>query len=276
MTTLRFYSQNGEDCLLWQFFEQKPTGFFVDVGAFDGVYLSNSLSFEQQGWRGLCLEPLPESYQWCAHNRQATTLQVACVGDANQSETTFYREPLGTLSGLQRDEQREADVTRRLAKHGLTFKGFEAITVPTRTLTALLDEHLPANVPLDFVSIDVEGTELDVLAGFDLKRYQPRVIVIEANDAAMRDAISAALRPYGYRLGRRVQQNFFYVRHRADRRRLRRVSVDCELEALQHPKGPEYTSAGVAARRRVSFTAMTPRDRAREWLRHHLRRAQGR
>ncbi len=58
----RYYSQYGEDFILWNFFDYKEHGFFIDVGAFDGKHLSNTLSFEEHGWKGICIEPVSEYF----------------------------------------------------------------------------------------------------------------------------------------------------------------------------------------------------------------------
>ena len=61
----RYYSQYGEDFILWNFFDYKEHGFFIDVGAFDGKHLSNTLSFEEHGWKGICIEPVSEYFKLC-------------------------------------------------------------------------------------------------------------------------------------------------------------------------------------------------------------------
>jgi hypothetical protein len=76
-----FYSQNGEDYLLSQFFNLKNDGFFIDIGAFDGIHLSNSYTFEKKGWRGICVEANPKYFEICKENRpKSICLNLACVG----------------------------------------------------------------------------------------------------------------------------------------------------------------------------------------------------
>jgi len=57
---VEFYSQNGEDFLLWSLFKGRKSGFYIDIGAFDGIHLSNSYYFEKNGWDGVCVEAHPE------------------------------------------------------------------------------------------------------------------------------------------------------------------------------------------------------------------------
>ena len=238
----RYFSQNGEDYLLWNLSEYKETGFYVDVGAFDGVHLSNSFSFEQQGWSGICIEPHPTYFQLCKQSRPgALCLNVACVGSDDVDRTEFYVEKLGLLSGIQGD--REDDIRARYKKRGLKFKGFKRITVPAATLGAILTKHVPPETEIDFISIDVEGTELEVLQGINLSQFRPRVIVIEANSEQARNSINEHMvQLNGYVEARRLPVNILYTRDAKDADALRAISVDCLFERVLHPLGKKYTA----------------------------------
>ncbi len=241
MTPIRFYGQHGEDCLLWSFFGQRSTGFYVDVGAFDGRYVSNTYAFEQQGWRGICIEPHPASFALLRQMRTAVCINAACVASDETASVTLYTEKLGFLSGL--DADRTEDVRRRYQKRGLVFDQFQAVEVPALTLNAALQTHLPPHTALDFISLDVEGTELEVLRGLDLHRYRPRVLVIEANTAQDRETLSAYLATFGYSFARRREVNTFYVRDADDIDRLRALRIDCSIEPTPHPFGEHLTPA---------------------------------
>ena len=106
----KYYSQLGEDCLLAQFFHFKERGFFVDVGAFDGVYLSNSYCFEQLGWSGVCVEALPEYFELCVNNRsRSKCYQAACL-DRGRGMVEFRTDRSGLFSGVSTDENFAANV----------------------------------------------------------------------------------------------------------------------------------------------------------------------
>jgi FkbM family methyltransferase len=229
----RFYSQNGEDALLWQVFDQERPGFFVDVGAFDGVHLSNTLSFEEKGWDGLCIEAHPGMAKLCSENRRVRCIHAACVGDSTLRSVSFTIETLGLLSGREVDED---ELRRRYNGRGLPFRGTQTITVPAVTLNALLNG---APNP-DLLSIDVEGTEMDVIRGLDLDRYRPRTMVIEANNPADGNQMRKYLRRFGYRQARSLKQNLFFAATRRDVNALRRP-VRCLIEANLHPAGETFT-----------------------------------
>jgi FkbM family methyltransferase len=234
-----YFSQRGEDALLDEFFQFKPSGYFVDVGAFDGVHLSNSYAFERQGWSGLCVEAAPAYFELCKKNRpRSRCVNFACVGAADRVDVEFHFEPGGLFSGVSVDEAHVSDVHTR---NQVPFKGFEIIRVPSATLDSLLGDSV---AEIDFVSIDVEGSELDVLAGFDLERYKPRVLLIEANTAEERKALDIHLAPRGYRYARSITWNHFYVRNEEDRRALRAITVSAKLEHPLHPLGTVHGRFG--------------------------------
>jgi FkbM family methyltransferase len=243
---MRFYSQNGEDCLLWALFD--APGFYVDVGAFDGVHLSNSLSFEEQGWDGICVEAHPEMFELCRRARNATCVQAACVGDPALKSVSFQIEKLGLLSGQAVDE---ADLRLRYKRRGLPYEGIKTITVPAVTLTNLLEG---TSRDVDFISIDVEGTEMDVLHGLDLRMYRPRALVVEANHRAEGTRMQRYLRRFGYRLARTIRQNLFFTASRSDARKLR-GPIECFIEPNLHPLGLRYTLPEARERRSVRIPA---------------------
>jgi len=270
--THRYYSQYGEDFLLWSVFGDRPTGFFVDVGAFDGVMFSNTLSFEQAGWRGVCVEAHPTYFEQCRQARPGSIcLHAACVGDAASPEITFYADELGLFSGVL--EGREAELTRRYSwLGGQGFQGFARVQVPAMTLNQILDAHLPARTRIDFVSLDVEGSELDVLRGFDLARYRPRVLLLEANSPQAGEALSAYLAEHGgYRPARQLGVNLAYASERSVLRKLQRAVVDCHLEPQVHPLAAQYPKFDRRAPRRV-FSAAPASNSLAAKVQRRLRR----
>lgn len=250
----RYFSQNGEDYLLWAVLGDRTDGFYVDVGAFDGVYLSNSYSFELAGWRGVCIEPLPAFYERCRAARPgAACVHAACVADPAVQHVELYVEEMGLLSGL--DPEREAELRERYERRGLEWKGFERVQVPAFALTAILEQHAPAGTAIDFISVDVEGAELDVLRGLDLDRYAPRLLVIEANTLEAERILTDFLGAAGFHRARRVGENVVFCRDRGDVQRAREVAVDCRLEPMTHPLGGDWTIPGYAAGKQVHLAA---------------------
>jgi FkbM family methyltransferase len=249
---IKYYGQEGEDALLWQIFKSKRDGFFIDAGAFDGKYLSNSFSFELEGWSGICVEAIPEFFEMCRRNRpRSISIHAACVAPGQGSTVQFEREPLGLLSGIRAHET--PDLEGRYRARGMMFPGFTRIEVPARTLDEILAEHPPPASGIDFLSIDVEGTELDVLRGFD---NIARVVLVEANTAAQETALRGYMAARGYIAARMVGRNLFFVRNAADAAILKTASFTVRTEALEHPLGGRV-SLPHATGKKVRFRPVT-------------------
>jgi len=130
----------------------------------------------------------------------------------------------------------------------------------------------PQDPPIDFVSLDVEGTEIDVLEGFDLGRNQPRLLLVEALTQEALGALDDYLRRFGYMRARTVTCNHFYVLSRSDALKLQCITIDC---ALTVPILPGYGPAGLGTRAwsapttssRIGFVAGKLRQRYRRLLR---------
>ena len=239
-TIYRYYSQYGEDFILWNFFDYKANGFFVDVGAFDGIHLSNTYSFEQQGWKGICVEPNPAIFEFCKKNRpNSFCVNAACVADDKAGEIELYFDTTGLFSGLEIDV--EAD---NIKGHYSTLKkeiASKKEKVKALTLNAII-KQCPADIgAIDFISIDVEGAELDVLKGFDLGTYLPRLILLEASDAEGQKIVTDYLLIYGYMFARKHFINSYFVKDINDIEKINSIEVTCVIEKQIHPMGVDYT-----------------------------------
>lgn len=211
-------AQFGEDSVLWHVFRGRPSGYFVEVGAFDGVILSNTYFLERIGWCGLLVEPILELCQKAAQARpRSRVVNAACSKKGSTGNATFtVANNVPVLSFLSAD----ADHVERCRKEGARLT---EIQVPLRSLDEILmheRQHAPpecspwtANLgwTIDVVSIDTEGCELDVLDGFDLDRFRPRILILE-NDRPAGTAIEPYLAGRGYCKFHRQKINDFYFR----------------------------------------------------------------
>jgi len=181
--------------LVTEFFGEGYRGTFVDVGAADAERNSQTYDLERAGWSGVLIEPRPDCADDLRRVRRAPVFQVAC-SSPQRAGTRMTLNLAGGHSSLN-----DAFVVAGLKSQG-------AITVAVRTLDEVLTE---ANMtaPIDFVSIDVEGHEADVLAGFDLRRWRPRLLVIE--DHVLNLRLHRLMHSLGYKWVRRVDFNGWYV-----------------------------------------------------------------
>jgi len=224
----QYYSQLGEDYILWSLFQtQGEPGFFVEVGALDGLRFSNTYSFEQAGWRGVCVEAHPDYIDLLQRNRPGSRCFFAAAGD-HEGEVTFYTNKRGSLSTL--DPSLEAE----FRKHGKYFTGFEPKVVPMRTLNSILEEA-QTPTPIDIVSIDVEGAEMQVMRGFDLAKFQPRILVLEAMGTDFEQDLAQYMSGQGYAKAKEWNGNIFYCRSESDVTTLSKTAVECIITHLPHP-----------------------------------------
>ena len=254
----RYYSQFGEDYLLWEFFQHQRHGFYVDIGAFDGIHLSNTYSFEQKGWKGICIEPNPVMFALCRENRShSLCLNMACIGSPHLNEVKFYTEEIGLLSTTINTAAKQADIRQRHHNRGLTFNGLREITVKAATLNDILTEHYPDMKQIDFISIDTEGNELDVLEGIDTTRYEPRVFIIEAHAREDENNIASLLHQKGnYRLARKLEENLVFVKTEEDWQKMRQIEINCTIEKQIHPLGEKYSLPRLLEGKKIKIPAL--------------------
>jgi len=205
-----FYSQHGEDFVLRTLFPDQNDGVFVEVGCIDGRRFSNTLHFEHCGWKGLCVEAHAGYIDLLHQNRPGSIIEHAAVGEEDAGEVEFYANSRGSLSTL------DASQEERFKKYGRYFTGFEVQKVPKLTLSTLFARHVMREI--QFLSLDIEGYEVEALRGIDLDRWRPEVFVIESDSPAHRKGIEAILLPAGYRFVTELARNVFYSldpRHRS-------------------------------------------------------------
>jgi FkbM family methyltransferase len=244
MEARHYYSENGEDALLWRLFENEPPGFLLDVGAFDGVYRSASLSFEQAGWTGICVEPHPVFVRLCARNRKKSLcLHAACVAEPKLDRAEFFFEPMGLFSHAGGNGTAPAETG--YAARGMKFPGFAKASVPARTLDRIVSEFVPGDTQIDLLLINVGGNELNVLRGMDFSRRAVRAIVVRAAETESAKHIASYLQERGYVLARQVETDLFFAKTAHDVATLRMAGVQCHITATAHPLGPHASEAAV-------------------------------
>jgi len=224
-----YYGQRGDDFLLWlPFLERETQGYFVEVGALDGKRFSNTYSFEEQGWTGICIEAHADYIDIIKRNRPNSQVVFAAVGDETGT-VTFYANSRGSLSTL------DPTLEERYKKgYGIYFTGFEERQVPMLTLAQILAE---ANAPksIDVLSIDVEGAEMRVLNGMDWEQYQVRVIIIEADGDDVEQELDNFFGQIGYHKARNYHGNGIYCHNADDAHLIAHTPVNGTIIQTPHP-----------------------------------------
>lgn len=178
MSTFQYHSQLGQD--LWVMLQTgfKEHGYFVEIGAANGIEISNTYALEKfLSWKGICVEPVNQVDQ--LRRNRSCIVDDSCVWGASGEKIDFV--PRGLFGGIdsERDKGREG----------------KAVQLETTSLEDLLEKH-DAPRSIDYMSIDTEGTELEIISSCDLNKYDISLLSIEHN--GRRKEMGAYLNKYGY------------------------------------------------------------------------------
>jgi FkbM family methyltransferase len=203
-----FYGQFNPpvDKIIRDYFPDKKTGNCIEVGAVDGISLSNTYHFELNGWNCLCIEPITSYFDTLKLNRKKV-LNYA-ISSTEKDLTDFNLVKLGdnlaAISGLELDK-------RLIDQHvNMGYKPLvEEIKVSTKRLDWCIENFFNYDV-IDFISIDTEGSEMDVLTSFDVNKYNTKLLIIENNFNDL--DIENYLNQKGWVKDKRVEVNDFYVK----------------------------------------------------------------
>ena len=172
-------------------------GFFIEVGANDPRLNSLSYLLERLGWSGILVDPLSACYEKLLQTRpRSRSFHCACVSPDKVGTITLHApDPVSVVATVEKNVD-DFDIEYAFTE-----------TCDAVTLDSLVAQVKPARI--DLLSIDTEGTELDVLLGFDLARYRPRLILIE--DKLYHLSKHRYLTRQGYKLVKRTVLNNWYV-----------------------------------------------------------------
>lgn len=167
------YSQSGEDIIIDALFEnlKRKERTYLDIGANDPVICNNTYLLYKKGWRGVLVEPDAAMCEVAKSKRPGDTIVNIGIGLLNESEAPFYVFP-GRLNTWSTFSEQEARIRE-------TASGIKAkkISVPLKTINNIIEQYFVA-CP-NFISIDVEGLDLDILKSLDFNRFRPDVFCVE-------------------------------------------------------------------------------------------------
>lgn len=166
------YSQHSEDIIIHRLLKNKKNGLYVDVGANDPTVISNTRYFYERGWRGINIEPHPHLFKKIQENRpEDINLNLGIASD--EGELTYYQinETNGTAGSTF-----DKSVAEERIKQGYEIS--EEIKMPVKPLHYLFEVHL-GNREIDFMSIDTEGFDLEVIKSNNWSMYRPKIVVVE-------------------------------------------------------------------------------------------------
>lgn len=167
------FSQEGEDMILKSFYEEQPhyKGFYVDVGAHHPIRFSNTYFFYKRGWKGINIDPTPDSMKaFNSIRKDDINLEIAVNNDPTPITFSCFNEP--ALNTFDQKLAKERDGLRN-------YKITQQIKITPQPLSKVLDEYLPEGEKIDFMTIDVEGLDYEVLQSNNWEKYSPTYILIE-------------------------------------------------------------------------------------------------
>ena len=205
---MKYYSQFKQDYIIDHLLKKKENGVFLDLGAHDGVTISNTYFFEmERNWSGICVEPIPEVFEKLKKNRACKLIQGVVAPSDGEFEFKRLHGYTEMLSGIVefRDDRHDQRTNYEIRLHGgdteiIKVKGFKVSTI--------LEKYRIRRV--DYLSLDIEGGELEVLETMDFKKYDITCLTVENNYGD--DAIKRVLKSKGYRLLFNFRTEDFYIK----------------------------------------------------------------
>jgi len=180
MTKSKYYSQEGQDTLVYSlFFNNTKNRFFLDIGAHDGVSFSNTFFFETHlDWKGICVEPIPEVYERLVKNRACICIK-ACIDSKNGTlkftRVKGYGEMLSGISDKY-DQKHKERINKTIKQYGGEVEELEVKAV---TVKSLIEQYKLDKI--DLMNVDTEGNEWPIIQSFPFDILKPKVILVENN-----------------------------------------------------------------------------------------------
>jgi FkbM family methyltransferase len=201
------YSQEGEDLILARIFATEYRGFYVDIGAHHPKRLSNTFLLHRRGWRGINIDAMPGSMRaFQKHRADDINLEIPIL--KARASVNYYRFNEPALNGFSRELSESRDGHEGYKIVGVSeLEGFP--------LRDVLQEHMPLRQVIDFMTVDVEGLDFDVLQSNDWTRFRPKVVLVELLRSSLShvadDPVHRFLTSVRYQLFAKTSQTVFYI-----------------------------------------------------------------
>lgn len=205
---VKSYSQEGEDMILRRFFENKDVGFYIDVGAHHPKRFSNTYYFYKKGWKGINIDAMPNSMKVFDKLRKRDINIEAAISN-EKIILTYYEFNETALNGFSKPIS--------LMRNELeNYSIVDSYPITTKTLDEVLNTFIK-EIPeeIDFITIDVEGFDFNVLRSLDLNKYRPGLILIEMLSETLEDIIyneiSFYLKKFDYKPYAKTFNTVFFI-----------------------------------------------------------------
>lgn len=203
-----YYSQSGQDKYLNEVvFKGKRNGFFVEIGANTGIKFSNSYFFEKNlAWNGICIEANPNLFPFLQRNRKCICVEGAISNVSGIQK--FVCHPVSWVSGLL-DSYNDQHRKKHNVDNLINTQKAQVIDVECFLLNDVLAKYDVRKI--DFISLDVEGGELEILKSIDYENYDIKAIVVE--NIYLDPTYEVFMKSKGYRLVKRLERDQFFLKN---------------------------------------------------------------
>lgn len=200
------FSQEGEDMVLSRIFSDKNKGFYVDVGAHHPMRFSNTYNFYKQGWQGVNIEPNPDSFNLFRKYRPKD-INVNCGVALEKGCLNYYMFDEPALNTF------DSEVLKSRIED-TPYKHIKTVNIDVAPLAEVLRQYAPKNRKIDFLTVDVEGFDLEVLKSNDWITYRPSWVLAEQLNIESIESLDFELHKYmksvGYVLFAKTFNTLFY------------------------------------------------------------------
>jgi FkbM family methyltransferase len=211
---IEFYGQYNQDLYAYCHFKGKKDGFFIDIGANDGVTVNNTLLFEKLGWQGICIEPQPDIFAKLQRNRSCNCYNLGILEKPGEKLDFFKVTGVSGKNEWMNMLSAFGDLSKDTKKQVLGAGGkIERIQVETSTFQEVMGNH-PTVHFIDYISIDVEGLEMQILRSIDFEKFSFGILDIE-RDAFEEDCgqeLTSFLEMKGYHFRLRLGGDMIFTR----------------------------------------------------------------
>ena len=202
------FAQEGEDKILERIFNYKHNGFYVDIGAYHPVKFSNTYKFYLNEWRGINIDAQPGSMRIFDKIRPKDKNIEAAISDKEEI-LTYYEFNIPTLNSFSKELSEERN----------KVNGYKIISerqIHTQKLSAILDKNIDKNQYIDFMSVDVEGFDLNVLKSNNWDKYRPQILLVEildteASQTPGKESIQQFLKNINYNVIAKTFNTYFFI-----------------------------------------------------------------
>jgi len=213
---LSIFTCDNKDEFIFDLFPDSKNSYFVDVGASDGVYGSNTFSLEKRGWTGLCIEGHPDLINDLRENRSCL-ISGDLVGDKKQNVEFCAQKNESHIKGYFGENRHGGFSHAWRGGSGIlgnwseekkieSKKNSEIIQMQTTTLTEILDRHSCPKY-MELLDIDTEGNDHNVLEGLDWDKYRFASILIEGNEKKTKEKLDSL----GYVMAQEFSEEYLYI-----------------------------------------------------------------